>query len=213
MPRSVKRPYDSSRRREQARATRRAVLEAARELFTERGYAAATIEAIAKRAAVSPETVYAVFRSKRSLLSRVIDVSIAGDDAPVPILERRWVHEIRQEPNPRRRLRILARNGRLILERWSPIYEVLREAASGDARIASLLKRYHAQRLEGQRSLLRILTERSPLREGLTMKAAADVLFTIGSPETYRLLVVERGWSGDRFERWYADTLARLLLA
>jgi TetR/AcrR family transcriptional regulator, regulator of autoinduction and epiphytic fitness len=213
MPRAVKRRYESPRRREQARATRRAVLEAAGDLFTKRGYAATTIDAIAKRAAVSPETVYAAFRSKRSILSQLIDVSIAGDDAPVPILERNWVQEMREEPNPHRRMRILARNGRLILERWSPIYEVLREAAAGDPQIASLWKRYQAQRLEGQRALLRILTERSPLRAGLTAKAAADILFAIGSPETYRLLVVERGWSGDRFESWYSDTLGRLLLA
>jgi len=208
-----RRRYDSPRRREQARATRRAVLEAARELFVERGYAATAIDSIAKRAGVSPETVYAAFRNKRSVLAELIDVSIAGDDAPVPIFERSWVQEMREEPDLRRRLQILARNGRLILERLTPIYEVLRGAAAADQQIASLWRRYKTQRLEGQRALLRILTERSPLREGLTAKAAGDILFVIGSPETYGLLVIDRGWSADRFERWYADTLARLLMA
>jgi len=61
--------------------------------------------------------------------------------------------------------------------------------------------------------LLRILSQRSPLREGLSAKAATDVLFAIGSPETYRLLVIDRGWPADRFEPWYSDALARLLLA
>lgn len=73
--------------------------------------------AIAAGAEVSPETVYAAFKSKRSLLSELIDVSIAGDDAPVPILERSWVQELKDEPDPRRRAPILARNGRLMLER------------------------------------------------------------------------------------------------
>ncbi len=214
MPRSVKRrPYHSPRRREQARATRLAVLGGARDLFIERGYAATTIDQIAARAEVSPETVYAAFKNKRSILSGLIDVSIAGDDTPVAILERGWVQQMRAEADPRHRLEILARNGRLMLERWTPVYEVLRGAAGADPKIASLWELNKRQRFEGQRALLRILTEGSPLREGLSPNAATDVLFAIGSPETYRLLVTDRGWSADRFERWYSDALARLLLA
>lgn len=215
MPRGVKprRSYDSPRRREQASATRRAILEAAGELFVANGYVGTTIGAIAAGANVSPETVYATFKNKRSILSRLLDVSIAGDDAPVPILERSWVQEMRDEPDPQRQLRILARNGRSILERTAPIHEVLRGAAAADPQIASLWELNKAQRYAGQRELLRILAGRSPLREGLTAKAAADILFTIGSPETYRLLVVDLGWSADRWERWYAETLARLLFA
>jgi len=82
-------------RRDAAR-NRQRILDAARELFVERGYVAATIGAIAGRASVSPETVYATFKNKRSILSRLIDVSMAGDDAPVPILERSWVNEMRE---------------------------------------------------------------------------------------------------------------------
>jgi AcrR family transcriptional regulator len=214
MSRTVKprRAYDSPRRRQQALATRRAVLEAARELFIQRGYVATTIDAIAARAAVSPETVYATFKNKRALLSQLLDVAIAGDDAPVPTLERPWVQQLRDEGDPRRRLRLLARNGRLILERTAPVYEVLRGAAAADPEIASLWERAKAQRLAGQRELLGIVTERAPLRPGLPATTATDILFAIGSPETYRLLVVDRGWSADRFERWYADALARLLL-
>jgi AcrR family transcriptional regulator len=208
-----RRAYDSPRRRDQALATRRAILEAARGLFVDDGYVATTIEAIASRAGVSPETIYATFGNKRSLLSQVIDVSIAGDDAPVPVMERSWVREMRDEPDPQRRLRILARNGRSILERTTPIYEVLRGAAPADAEISALWERNKAQRFAGQRELLRVLAAGGALREGLTARAAADILFAIGSPETYRLLVGDRGWSADRFEHWYADTLARLLLA
>jgi hypothetical protein len=67
-------------------------------------------------------------------------------------------------------------------------------------------------RLEGQRALLRVAVPADSLRPGLSMRTAADIVFTIGSPETYRSLVVERGWSSGRFEEWYADTLTRLLL-
>jgi AcrR family transcriptional regulator len=214
MSRSVKSPrvYDSPRRREQALATRRAIIESARTLFTERGYAATTIDAIAVDAGVSSETVYATFRNKRSILSALIDVTIAGDDAPVPILERAWVREMRAAPDPWNRLRILARNGRLILERTAPIYEVLRGAATADPRMASLWEATRAQRLAGQRDLLRIVVGDRALRENVSAKIATDIAYAIGSPETYRLLTVDRGWSADRFERWYADALGRLLL-
>ncbi len=207
------RAYKSPRRREQARATRSTILLAAQELFVEGGYVATTIDVIASRAGVSAETVYATFKNKRSILSELIDVSMAGDDAPVSILERGWVQEMREEPDPQRRVQILARNGRLILERTASVYEVLRGASTADPQLASLWELNKAQRFAGQRALVRILTEGDPLREGLITRTAADIVFAIGSPETYRLLVVDRGWSGDRFERWYADALARLLLA
>jgi len=214
MSRSVKprRAYESPRRRAQADATRGAVLAAARDLFVERGYVATTVRAIADRAGVSPETVYATFGNKRSLLSSVLDVSIVGDDEMVPLLERAWVKEMRDEPDPRRRLRILARNGTMILERIAPIHGVLHAAAATDPKVASLWERYASQRFAGQREIVRIVGAGGSLRKQLTTAEAADILFAIGSPETYRLLTVDRGWSPGRFERWYAATLTQLLL-
>lgn len=214
MPESVKhrRAYDSPRRREQARATRRAILEAARALFIERGYVATTIEVIAARANVSPETVYAVFGTKRSLLSELVDVSIAGGDDAPPIFEQPWVQEMRDEPDPRRRLQILASNGRSILERRAAVDEVVRGAAAADAEIATLWERGKAQRYAGQRAALRIVMDAAGPHEGMRFETAADILYALGSPETYRLLVVDRGWSGSRFEHWYGETLARLFL-
>lgn len=193
-------------------ATRRAVLDAARALFEERGYVATTIEAIAARAAVSPETVYATFRNKRSLLATLVDVSIAGDDDPAPVLQRDWVRQMLDEPTRRRRLELLARHGRAILERRASVDEVVRGAAAADPEIASLLDQGRAERLAGQRELLRILAGPDALRPGLTLEAAADILFAVGSPEVYRLLVAGRGWTPQRFESWYADTIERLLL-
>ena len=212
-PVKSKRSYDSPARREQARTTRQAVLRAARDLFVERGFAAATIGSIAAAAGVSAETVYAVFGSKRKLLAQLIDVSIAGDDRQVPVLERDWVESMRAEPDPRRRARILARNGRRILERRAPLDEVLRGAAAADPEMADLWRRTREQRYAGQAELVRILGRGGALRPGLSVRSAADVLYAVGSPETWQALVDERGWSGNRFERWYADSIERLLLA
>ena len=203
---------DYPRRRERARATRKRVLEAARELFIERGYVATTIDAIAERADVSPETVYSTFGNKRSLLSELVDVSIAGDMNATPILERDWVQGLRDEPDPHRRLAILTSHGSAILARRSAIDEVVRGAASADPEMAALRDLGKAQRRAGQRELLRIVVGARGLREGMDLETAADILYAIGSPETYRLLVVDRGWSDSRFARWYDKTAGRLIL-
>lgn len=208
-----RRSYDSPRRREQAQATRLALLDAARDLFIERGYVATTIEAVAERAHLSPETVYATFGNKRTLLSTVFDVAIVGDDAPQPLLARRWVLDMREAVEPRDRIAILAHNAAGILKRIAPIVEVVRAAAPTDPAIAELWSRYTSQRLAGQRALVRIVGRDGALRPGLSTTQAADTLFALGSPEVYRLLTVDRGWSPGRYQRWFGDTLAALLLA
>jgi AcrR family transcriptional regulator len=210
-PVKPRRAYDSHRRREQAQATRRSILEAARELFIERGYVATTIDAIATRADVSAETVYAAFGTKRAVLSELVDVSIAGGAEAPAILDQAWVLELRAERDPRRRLRILARNGSAILERRAALDEVVRGAAGAEPDIAALWARGKAERFAGQRALLEIVVGDGSLAEGLDLDRGADILYAVGSAETYRLLVVDRGWSASRFERWYGETLERLL--
>ena len=206
------RTRDFPRRRQRAQATRLRVLDAARALFLELGYVGTTINAIAERADVAPETVYSTFGNKRSLLSQIVDISIAGDVAAPPVLEQEWVQNLRAEPDVRRRLRMLARQGRLILERRAALDEVVRGAASADPEIAILRHRGKSERHAGQRELLSIVVGEARLAEGIDLETAADILYALGSPETYRLLVVDRGWREDRFEAWYGETLERLLL-
>lgn len=214
MRQSVKprRAYDSPRRREQARSTRQAIIEAARGLFIEHGYAATSIGSIAARASVAPETIYAAFGTKRSLLTEVVDVSIAGGDGLLPILEQPWVQAMRDEPDVRHRLRILAENGRSILERRAAVDDVVHSAAAADPEIAALWERGKAQRHAGQGALLRIVLGDTDPQQGMRFETAVDILYALGSPETYRLLVVDRGWSSTHYGAWYSDTLERLLL-
>jgi len=206
------RSYDSPRRREQADATQSAILDAARALFLNRGYVATSVRAIAERAGVSAATVYQAFGNKRSILSRLVDVSIAGDQAPTPVLNRPWVQALREEPSLDRRVQLLARGGTQILERRAPIDAVVAAAAATDHEIAVLWSQLREQRHAGQARLLELVVGEASLRSGLSRAAAADILYAVGSPETYRSLVDDRGWSTARFERWYAETLLRLLL-
>ena len=211
---SATRSYDSPLRREQASRTRAAVLEAARALFLDQGYAGTTIREVATSAGVSPETVYSVFGNKRAILSALLDVAIAGDDEPVPIIERAWVDELRAAPRIRTRLRILADNGARILERRAPIDALLRSAADADPAIARMRDEAVGRRFAGQQALLRLVIgdESERLRQGLTEAEAADILFAVGSPETWHALVIHRGWTNTAFADWYAETLERQLL-
>jgi AcrR family transcriptional regulator len=176
------RTHDYPRRRERARATHVRILDAARTLFIERGYVSTTIDAIAERADVAPETVYSTFGTKRSLLSELIDVSIAGDTPGVPILEQDWVQDMREEPDPQRRIRMLASQGRSILERRAAIDNVVRGAASADPEIAALRDQGMAQRFAGQREILRLVVGSAGLRAGIDLEAAADIHTAISGP-------------------------------
>lgn len=201
------------RREERARATRQRILDAARGLFIERGYVATTIEAIAETADVAPETVYASFTNKRGILSSLVDIAISGGLGEPPLLEQAWVRSLSAEPDLQRRVRLLARQGRSILQRRAAIDEVVRGAAASDGEIAALRDRSRMQRYAGQRELLRLVVGPSGPHRGPAFDRLADLVYVAGSPETYLLFVVDRGWSGARFERWYAETLDRSVSA
>jgi AcrR family transcriptional regulator len=205
-----RRAYHSPRRAAQARSTRQSILDAASALFIDQGFVATTISAIASRAGTSAETVYATFGSKRLLLAELVDASIAGGSGAPPVMDQDWVADLRAEPDPRRRLRILTTNGARILARRSALDEVVHSAASADAELAALWDRLKAERYAGQRALLQlVLAGQEPLA-AVDLETAVDILYALGSPETYRLLVVDRGWSDARFEQWYAETVERL---
>ena len=209
---NVRRHYSSERRQEQARETRRRIVEAARRLFVEWGYAGTTMEAIGSEAGVAVETVYAAFRNKRALLARVIDVSVVGDDEPAPLLERPGPQEVRRERDQRRQSRLFARDIREIMERVGPLFEVMRNAARTEPQIAELLQELLQRRLQGMTFFVQALAGNGPLRESLSEPEAADIVWTLTSAEVHRLLTVDRGWSGDRYESWLGDILVNLLL-
>ena len=203
----------SSAQREKSRATRRRIREAAERLFIGHGYLATTIEAIAAEAAVAVQTVSFVFGTKRALLAEVLDVATAGDEAPVPILERPWVDEARRETDPRRAVRLIAHHGCRIVARLAPVYEVVHGAAASDPDIAALLQRDKQRRLDNQVELVRMLDDKGALAPGRDVRWAADVLFALLSHEMHQLLVVDRGWSLDAWAHWLADALIAQLLA
>src|SRR2546423_2754178 len=201
-----KRRYDSPRRREQAAETRRRILEGAGALFEERGYAATTIAAIAEEAGVALKTVYVVFETKSGVLRALWNLSLRGDEADAPVAERAWYQEVIDEPDPGRQLDLNARNSRVVKLRIANVMEVIRAGASVDRDIEALWGRIQEEFHANQRAIVEKLAEKKALARGLDVDRAADILWALNHPSVWQLLVVERGWAPEEYERWFAET-------
>jgi TetR/AcrR family transcriptional regulator of autoinduction and epiphytic fitness len=209
---AVKRRYESAHRQEQSRQTRRAILDAAAVLFVEPGYAATPLTAIAAEAGVAIQTVYKIFGSKQALLSALVDVTAAGDDEPIPLPERQFVAEIRSLPNARAKLDRYVRNLVEIHARQAQVMLALAAAATADPEAATIWKKNLDDRRTGMAMFAADLAATGELRPDHTVDSAADVLWLAMDVRNYDWLVRRRGWSTERFQRWYVDTVAAALL-
>jgi len=207
----VKRHYASAVRAEQVRATRRAVVEAARELFVRQGWTATSIEQVAAAAGVSRATVFTI-GGKPELLKLAYDTAIGGDDEDVAMADRPAVRELAAAPD---RDALVSRYVELVVAagvRVAGIYVALRAAADADERVRALFADVQAQRLTGATGFVATLTARGWLRPGLEPEAAADVLWTLLDPGLYAALVLDRAWPPERFAAWWERTLRAQLL-
>lgn len=207
----VKRNYDSSRRRAQARQSRARVLDVARTRFLRDGYAATTIADIAADADVAPQTVAKQFGNKPGLVRALFDVALVGDDDETPLAAREWIVAIHEEPDPRVKLRMYADTLASMLPRTGPIQLLAREA-SADPGIGEVWRGIRAGRLAGMTDLARNLEAGGHLRAGVGVDEARDVLWTFSSPELYELLAIEREWSTERYAAFVADGAIAALL-
>jgi AcrR family transcriptional regulator len=195
------------------RLARRAVVDAARALFLERGYQATTIDAISRHSDVPAPTVYRLFSSKLGILKALLDVSIAGDEQALSVPERPEIAALFAEPDPEQLLAGFAAVTVAINARSSDIYRILSSASGSDPDAAALLADYQERRDDGQGRIARSLARARALRPGLRERDAADLIHALMSPELYRLLVIDRGWAPERYERWLAGILADQLTA
>jgi AcrR family transcriptional regulator len=211
-PVNPRRRYDSSRRQAQARRNRSAVIEAAHHLFLEHGFAATTMPAVASAAGVSVQTVYKAFGNKPRLAKAVFDVAMAGDDEPVPMLGRPALGRVRDEPDPRAKLRLYGEFLSEVAPRHVPVQLVIRDAARADPEAHAVWAELQAERLKGMTLFARALHDDGHLRPGISTNEARDVLWTYNSAELFELLVLERAWSPKRYGKWIANALIAALL-
>jgi AcrR family transcriptional regulator len=206
------RAYHSPRRVEQAAATRRDVLAAARDLFVANGYNATTIADIAARARVSLDTVYATVGRKPALLRELVETAISGTEQAVPAEQRDYVTRIQAATTAREALTIYAHAITGIQQRMAPVFLALRDAASTDQDCASLWTEIAERRATNMRAMAAGLRATGELRDDLTDDQVADIIWSMNAAEYWDLLVRERGWTPEQFRDWLTDAWPRLLL-
>jgi len=196
-------------------ATRRKVVDAALELWSTRGFTTTTLQQVADAAGVHVQTIYLAFGTKAGLLAAVIELARAGgEDENNPPTRFPWVQELLATKDPARKLRLYAGHVRRASPKGAPLVAVLRVAARDDPEIEAVRARYADELYEGMKDLVRGLQDLDALRADVDVDRAADTLFTLtGTFQSYELLVGERGWSPDEYERWLGDVLCDLLLA
>lgn len=196
----VKRPYRSPKRERQAQQTREQIIEAARRLFVRDGFAKTTVEAIAREAGVSAQTVYASVGSKRGIVPHLIErMEIEGGNEEL----RR---EMESSKEPRRQLRAIVHFNRRLFERGQDILKIAMETRV-DPDVESFWQEGEARRREGQARWVRAWVEVGALRPGLDEREAADLLWALTGPDVYELFVTDCNWPGSRFEDWLFGTL------
>jgi AcrR family transcriptional regulator len=207
----VKRRYDASRRRQAAARTRAAILEAARQLFSERGYTATPMTAIADRAGVALDTVYATVGRKPELARLLIETAISGTDQATPAEQRDYVRAIQAAPDAATKIAVYAAAITAIAPRMALVLDIIQQAAPAEPELAALRTEIAERRAANMRLFVADLAAAASLR--LDQDEAADIVWATNSAEMYQLLVGQRGWTPQRYERFLTDTWQRVLLA
>jgi AcrR family transcriptional regulator len=205
-PKTRKRPYKSLVRQRQADDTRRRIIEVTRRLLQSEGYDGMTIEAIAQRAEVSAQSVYAIFGSKTGILTELLDQSTFGNEY------EEAVRQALSAKDAETRLRLAARIARQIHEPLSAAFDLLRGAGVVAPELAKLEQQRESLRYERQERMIISLRDAGRLPQGLNYATARDIFWMLTGRDVYRMLVRERGWSPQKYQDWLADTLVRSLL-
>ena len=206
------RPYRSTLREEQARATQRAVVSAARDLFVEVGWSRTTIDAVAARAGVSRRTVFTSVGGKAALLKLALDWALVGDDEPVPMSERPVIAEMERMTDPHALVARWAEFVAELEERAAPLADVLVVAADVDPEAAAVHADSERNRLGGAAAIVARLAAIGGLRPDLTTERAVAATLVVMDPAVHRTLVREHGWTRPEYAGWIERTAVAELL-
>lgn len=184
---------------------------AATELFSARGYVDTTMAAIAQGAGVSVQTLYLRHGSKAAILSAALDVAIAGDTEDESIMVRGWAARAQEATDARAALATFGAGVRSICDRSHRLYDVIRSAAA-DPEVADVLAKNRQERISGIRALAEAFAAKPGFDPAVPVERAADLLYALGTEDSYLLLVLDRGWTADAWEQWVVETLTAQLL-
>jgi AcrR family transcriptional regulator len=191
-------------RQRQAMATKVQVASAARALFAAQGYVGTTITAIAEAADIPAPTIYSAFGNKAAILQ-----AIAYGVVDTLNVDRAHEEALAQ-PDPRDGVRMAANIQRRQFEQMYDVIDIYQEAARTDPDIADAVGTIMANRERAFRRHIEAIA--AHLAPGLTVDDGVDIYIALVLPEVYRTLVIERGWTADRYEAWLAETLIAQLM-
>ncbi len=211
VPKYGRRQYRSPLREAQARRTRARILESATREFCSHGYAGTTVASVAEAAGVSVAAVELAFPTKPDLLKAAIDVAIAGDDEPVPVLERPWAASAREAADAAGFLDAVVTILVPAAERSDALVLAALEGARGDNRLVPLAEQLRTQRATTAAWIVDGLVSKAPLRAGVDRSEAIDIVWLLMGPAVYDSLTTARHWSPDHFGRFFADGVLKLL--
>lgn len=193
-----------------ARATERAIIEAANRLFLERGYVGTTMEAIAGEAGVVVQTIYNSVGNKQALLSRVLDYTAAGPRAPAAVPDT-MRESTAAAPDAQSLAHLLATWFAEVQPRLAPLMRTIQEAAVVASEVDALEKARATQRFLNYHEAARAFASRPDSRPMKTPEAAA-LIWTLGHPSVYRFLVLDQGWTASRYQQWIESILRAALV-
>lgn len=206
MSTSKKRSYNSESRQAQSQKTKNRILASAKMLFESKGFEKVTIEEIAREAQVSAPSIYSIFQSKRGVLLGLMDEALSPEQFEV------LVEQVKKEKRPRKRLEITARIARQLYDAEKAQLSFLRGASILDPVFKGLEIERERRRHKRQKETVETMAKEKAFKGNLGLSKVRDILWAFTGRDLYRMLVVERGWSSNEYEKWLADLLIQVLL-
>jgi AcrR family transcriptional regulator len=206
MTKSKKRPYNSNSRKERARQSRAKILSTAKSLLEKNGYENTTISQLALKSRVSEPTIFALFKSKLGILRAIMDECFPVTDHTV------LVEKAEKEKCPQKRLSIAAKLARNIYDAEINQSTLLQSACALSPEFEQLEKEREERRYHRLTPVVEAMQVENILDNKLSMTEALDIFWAFTGRDMYRLLVIGRKWSSDRYEAWLAETLSQTLL-
>ena len=205
-----KRKYSSAVREEQAARTRARILDAAAELFLERGYARTTMKDIAVQADVARDTVHAIFGSKARVLTALIDHRLVPDGSVTNVTQLPEALAIKDEVDQRKQIELFTKFIAGISTELRPVFEILRTASAVEPEMAKVFEEMDQFRMNNMQTYASWIAARGPLR--VSTRQAGEIIWALASLDVARMLCDELGWTESQHARWLSDTLIRTLL-
>ncbi|TDK94039.1 hypothetical protein EI067_20610 [Mycobacterium paragordonae] len=144
------------------------------------------------------------------MLKALFDVSVAGDDDPIPMAEREIIQKVLDAPEATRKIAIYAEHLASTMPRSAPVQLLARDGAASSADAAAVWKQIRDETLTAMKMFAADLGKTGQLR--VSAAVARDVLWTYHAPELYELLVLERGWSAARYGEFITAALTDALV-